>query len=315
MNGNKRTRYAVCGQPHKEEEPMKKIALLSVLVLALTVAAAAQNLPRFELNVYGGYGLKDVNLAGDYFFNWSSYWLTSIEESSTFTATSKGGMFFGGGLAYYFHPNIGVALNFGYFKTSIDSVTSSDLYWKWNDGRNYHAYPAVLDNPLEFIGTDNYFQSMPISFNIVGRFGQGSLQGYVQAGPTLFLNKAFLESEIVYGLTYVIPNVGYQTIDGIIVPMDLNQSWSSFGADFGGGLTFWFSPSIGITLDARYFFSPKKDFGWNFFLGEYEGFFGNINYDFDQTDVDGINEEGSLSMITINPSFFQFGIGIKIRLY
>ncbi len=50
---------------------MKKIAILSVLVLALTVGAAAQNLPRFELNVYGGYGLKNVNLAGDYFYNWS----------------------------------------------------------------------------------------------------------------------------------------------------------------------------------------------------------------------------------------------------
>ncbi len=45
-------------------------------------------------------------------------------------------MFFGAGLAYYFHPNIGVALNFGYFKTSVDSVTTSDLYWSWNDGRS-----------------------------------------------------------------------------------------------------------------------------------------------------------------------------------
>ncbi len=97
--------------------------------------------------------------------------------------------------------------------------------------------------------------------------------------------------------------------------MELNQSWSSIGADFGGGLTFWFSPSIGLTVDARYFFSPKKEFGWDFFLGEYEGFFGNIDYDFDDMDVDGINEEGSLSFISINPSFFQFGVGIKIRLY
>lgn len=294
---------------------MKKLAILSLLVLALTIGAAAQNLPRFEVNIFGGYGLKNVDLAGDYFFKWKSYWLTDIQESSTFEATSKGGMFFGGGFAYYFHPNIGVGLSFAYFKTAVESMTSSDLYWKWNDGRNYHAYPAVLKEPLEFMGTDNYFQAMPISFSLIGRFGQGRLQGYVQAGPTLFLNKAFLESEIVYGLTYVIPSWGYQSIDGIMVPMDLNQSWNSFGANFAGGMTFWLSPSIGITLDARYFFSGKKEFGWDFFLGEYEGFFGNIDYDFDDTDVDGINEEGSLSFITINPSFFQFGIGFKIRLY
>ncbi|MCX6561735.1 MAG: outer membrane beta-barrel protein [Candidatus Aminicenantes bacterium] len=285
---------------------MKKVGILTLLVLALATAGVAQNLTRFELNLFGGYGLTNVKGATNYGDSWSSYALTSVQESTTIDATSKGGMFFGGGLAYYFHPNIGVGVNFGYLKAAIDTTAAASFYWRWNDGRNF-TYT------FDYVGTDNFIQSMPISFNLIARFGQGNLQGYVQAGPTLYMNKIKLDSAIAYGVT----EIGlYQYVDALQIPVSIDQSWTKIGADFGAGLTFWFSPAIGLSLEARYFLCPKQILDWSFGLGNYDGyFFGTINMDFDQDSADYVIENGLISQIEINPSFFQFGLGVKIRLY
>lgn len=292
---------------------MKKAGLFVLLVLALATAGVAQNLTRFELNLFGGYGLTNVKGATDYADTWSSYALTSVQENTAIDAVSKGGIFFGGGLAYYFHPNIGVGVNFGYLKAAIDTTGAADFYWRWNDGRSY-TYT------FDYVGSDNFIQSMPISFNLIARFGQGNIQGYVQAGPTLYMNKIKLDSAIAYGATEIswilYPVLYNQYVDALQIPVSIDQTWTKIGADFGAGFTFWVSPAIGLSLEARYFLCPKQLLDWSFSLGNYDGyFFGTINQDFDQDSVDYVIENGLISQIEINPSFFQFGLGIKIRLY
>jgi hypothetical protein len=300
----------------KEEISMRKAGLFALLVLTLATAGVAQNLPRFELNVYGGYGLYNINTATDYNYSWtgSYYYLDMLGSSSNFTATSSGGVAFGGGLAFYFHPNIGIGLDFGYFRTSVESVTNSSMWFSWTGSSLVNYDTDYLDDPISVTGVDNYFQSMPISFNLIARFGQERFQGYFSAGPTLFMNKVFLQSEIALALE---GNIGwaYQAVDVIRVPTELNQSWTSFGVDFGAGFTYWLAPSFGMFLDARYYFSPKKTFDWTYFLDTYDGLYGNFYYDFDNTDVDWIYDQGQMTSLVINPSFLRLGLGFKIRLY
>ncbi len=288
---------------------MKKAVFLSALVLVLATAGLAQNLPRFELSLYGGYGLKDVALTSSYGYSWTGnyYYLDQLGSYSDFAASSKGGMDFGAGMTFYVHPNFGVGLSFNYFKTSVTSVTDSDMWWSWTYSGTYY-YSDYYD-AMSFIGMDNSFQSMQISLNFVGRFGTERFQGYLSAGPSLFMNKLFLESEIAYAAYWVL-----YAVDVFQIPTDMNQSWSSFGANFGAGFTFWLAPQVGIFFDARYYLSGSKTFDWTFYADEYEGLFGNFYYDFDEYDVEAIFENGEITPLEIKPGFLALAGGIKIRL-
>ncbi len=287
---------------------MKRLAIVSFFVLTVVAVSWAQSLPRFDITLYGGYGLTSLKGMSDYGDTWSSGLLKTVTESTAVDAKSKAGIFFGGALAFYFTPNIGVGLNFGYIKGKVDTTAASDFNWTWTENSSYNRQQ-------DYVGTDNYIQSMPLSLNLIARFGTERFQGFVQAGPTMFLNKVWLDSGFLYGVTQTISP--WQYVDALTVPIELNESWSGIGADFGAGFTFWFTPSIGLTLDARYFFCPKKTFDWSFITGQYNGtFFDAItNIDFSQDDVDYIFENSLFTPIDINPSFLQFGIGLKIRLY
>jgi len=295
---------------------MKRWVVFSLLALTLVATSWAQSLPRFDITLYGGYGLTSLKGISDYGDSWNHYSLTNVTESAAIDAKSKAGIFFGGGFGYYFTPNIGIGLNFGYIKGKVDTTSAAKFGWTWNDGRSFNK-------TSDFVGTDNSIQSMVLSLNLIGRFGGERLQGLVQAGPTMFFNKVMLDSAFLYGvsqITWIIyPWYYSQNVDALTIPIELNQSWTGFGVDFGAGLTYWFTPSLGLTLDARYFFCPKKTFDWSIFTGKYNGtFYTNItNITFDETDIDWMNEnaETPLTTIDVNPSFFQFGIGFKIRLY
>ncbi|MDD8026658.1 MAG: hypothetical protein PHI34_09085, partial [Acidobacteriota bacterium] len=281
-------------------------------------AGMAQNLPRFELNLYGGYGLKSIDTGTSFYYNWtgSYYYMDAWGASSNFNATGSGGPGFGGGFAFYFHPNIGIGFNFGYFRTALDTVTNSDMWWSWTyTSGNYYAYPdsGYLDEPMSMAGVSNYFQTIPISLNAILRFGRERFQGYFSFGPTLFLNKISVESELAYMLYY--GNWSYFAVDVIRVPTSINESWTSIGADFGAGFTFWVAPAFGIFFDARYYLSGTKTFDWTYSLNEYDGLFENLYYDFTQEDVNWLYDNGLINGIEIKPSFLQISAGIKIRLY
>jgi len=295
---------------------MKKIMMVMALVLVLAAAGSAQILPTFEFNLYGGYGLKNINAPGDYYYGWSGsyYYLAEFGNSSYFNTESSGGLTFGGGASFYFHPNIGVGLDFRYFRTAVTTTTDSDMWWAWWWSSTFHAYPDILSDPLSMTGTDNYFQSMPLSLNFIFRYGTDAFEAYASAGPTLFLNKVFLQSEIAYALEYN-EAWAYQAVDVILVPTEINESWTAFGGNFGAGFSFNVSPSIGLFVDARYFLCGSKLFDWTFYTGYYEGLMATLNYAFDSYDVDYLYSDNQITSIEIKPSSFQFVAGIKIRTF
>jgi hypothetical protein len=145
---------------------------------------------------------------------------------------------------------------------------------------------------------------------LILRFSQERFQGYFSFGPTLFLNKAFLESELAYPVYYV----GY-AVDVFMIPATVNQSWTSIGGNLGGGFTIWVAPAFGLFFDARYYLAGKKTVDWMFQQDEYLGLFDNFYYTFDSTDVDFVNSDFNPVLLQINPSFILLSGGIKIRLF
>jgi opacity protein-like surface antigen len=293
---------------------MRKAVVFSAIVLALASAGWTQNLPRFELGLYGGYGIRSLDVTSDYALDYNFLpgafgILKNIGGSSNLSATSSGGIGLGGSLSFYLHPNLGLGFNFGYFRASIDAVTDSEMWWAWTYSTE-PLYASDFIDPITMTGVDNYFQTIPLSLNFIARFGSERMQGYFSAGPTLFLNKILLQSEIAF------PSSSGYAVDVARVPLELNQNWTSIGFDVGAGLTYWASSSFGIVLDARYYLSGKKQLDWIITDGDYPGLFDIFLIHFDSNNADYLYEEGMItSPSEINPSFLQISAGVKIRLH
>lgn len=297
---------------------MKKLAMAMALVLGVVAPGLAQNSPRFELSFsYGGMA-RNLDAAGRYDYDWTGnlYNLDQLGSFSRFQITSQGGAGLGGGLSLFLTPSLGIGFNAWYFRTSVTAMSDSDMWWSWTDSGTYFAYDDVLDEPL-WMGADGDFRTIPISLNFIVRFGAKRFRGYFSGGPTLYINEIFIDSEIAYALvstTWI--GFTYQAVDVIRVPMKIDQRWTSFGLNIGGGITFWVVPAFGLVFDARFYSCGPRNCDWEFVTGEYAGLFGNLIYKFDQRDIDTIYGENRIKPpVLVDPSFLQFGLGVKIRLW
>ncbi len=290
---------------------MKKMLLGVVVILALASWTLAQTPEkRFELNLFGGYGFTSVNGTSTYQDVWSAFLFPSITETTVITAKSNNAPFFGAGFNYFFTPNVGLGLNVGYMKSGID--TTADLTFNYGSTETA-SWPSSGDS----------LTTIPVSLNVVAHFGEGPLQFFIEGGPTVFFNDAKIDSSIGYGvnwITYAYPYI-YSNLDVLQIPMNAydttsgKSTWTSFGANVGGGITYMVSPSIGLNLEARYFFCPTRDLTWNLVAGTYNGYFGtSTGWTFGSDDIQYITSNGLIDTIKINPSFFQVLVGLKIIL-
>ncbi len=304
---------------------MKKVFVTMLAVLALVSVSRAQ-MPeqRFELNLFGGYARTYVKGAATYADSWGYYLLNNVSESAAIATASKNAPFFGGGFNYFFTPNFGFGLNVGYLKSTLNTTSAFDFSWTWSGAGTHSEHQ-------DWASTADSLTSIPVSLNIVGRFGNGPIEGFLEAGPTIYFNDAIINTSLGYGVSEIIGY--YQYVDAIELPMtgfDMKQdisnsvkksTWIGFGANVGAGITFMFSPSIGLSLEARYFFCPEREFGWNIATGSYNGmFFGNItNWTITTDDTQAIFDSKNLNnnlltTIKINPSFFALQGGLKIKI-
>jgi len=298
---------------------VKRITMALALVLGIAASGLAQNLPRFELSFHYGGMTRNLDSAGSYNYDWTGtlYSLDQLGSFSRFHITSEGGAGLGGGLSLFLTPSLGIGFNAAYYRTSVLMMSESDMWWSWIDSGTYFAYDAVLDEPL-WMGADGDLRTIPLSLNFIVRFGAKHLLGYFSGGPTLYINRFFVDSEIVYALVSTTWNGFYyqQAVDVIRVPMKIDQRWTSFGFNIGGGLTVWVVPAFGLFCDIRFYSCGQRQFDWEFVTGEYDGLFGNLIYDFDQQDIDAIYEDGRIKPpVSIDPSFLQIGVGVKIKLW
>jgi len=291
---------------------VKKFCTILLMVFVAAAASWAQydNVKKFELSLYGGFALTQVRGTTAYEDTWEDLILPYINEKTDITANSKNAAFFGAGLSYFFTPNFGVQLNVGYLKADVPPTADFNYNWQWNTG-------STGSKTSTWTGTGS-LSTIPISLNLVGKFGQDGFAGYISGGVTLFNNSFEATSSIGYGFTYltVIWPYVYQNIDAIQVNMEVPKtSWMGFGGNIGAGVIIKLSDMFGLMIEARYFLCAKKDLDWNLITGNYNGLYTNYtNMTFSQDSANYIYDEGLLTKIQVNVSFFQITAGVKIFL-
>ncbi|MCJ7643577.1 MAG: hypothetical protein MUP28_03745, partial [Candidatus Aminicenantes bacterium] len=292
----------------REPEPMPEVRTQRV-----ERADAAQ---KFELSLYGGYALTQVNGQSNYTATWSSWYLDSATETTNITGKSPGAGSIGASFAYFFTPNFGIQLSGEFLlKGNIPMKSHFNFDYTWYTGSSYNE-------TADWKGTGG-LNSIPLSLDLVGRFGGGTIGGSVSAGATLFMNSFEADSAIGFGVTQIWRTYywwGYtdtQAVDALRIPAVIDKtSWTAFGGNLGASMTFKMSGKIGLFLDSRYFLCPAKEFDWGFVLGSYDGIFYDTitGFEFDQDSLEFIAEGNKMKRFKVNPSFFRIAAGIKFYM-
>jgi hypothetical protein len=289
---------------------MKKAIGLALSILALASGARAQMLKRHvELKLYTGYALTSITGRLLYSNQMSSPFgiFNPISESSSVGFNSKGCVFASGGIDFFWNENFGYQLNFGYLKADLPNTTAARLSYT----------NTVLDasgaKDFMWSGTGT-LSSIPVSLNLMVRLGTSRSWGCISAGPTLFHNTFEATSSVG---RRVIASDGpvSETLDFLRIPLQIYKTpWMSVGLDFGAGFTVYLSSKVGLFAEAKYFLCPVKEFPWTILMGTYNGELGNLTgVVFDQGGIDELLRKSDF-IDKINPSFFQFGLGLKIIL-
>jgi hypothetical protein len=297
---------------------MKKYTVIALaLALGLSAMAAAQPIlrdaprtPPFEFSLFGGIGLSQIKGTTNYQDQWYYNLLTSVTEQTAIATNAKRGYGGGGSLAYYFSPNFGLQVLFGYMKADIPNTAVCDFGWTWSDGTSFAKTGT-------WPGTGS-FSSMPLSLDLVGKFGGGVFEALFSAGVTMFMNTFEQNSFFGYGVTRIQYNADStytQYVDALKVGLKIPNGTlkrNAYGFNFGAGFTFNISDMIGIRADARYYYCPEQTVTWDFVLGNYDGiFFGDIKAEpFADADVQLLQDLGKTFAMTVNPSFIQISLGL-----
>jgi opacity protein-like surface antigen len=156
---------------------------------------------------------------------------------------------------------------------------------------------------------------MPVSLDLAGRFGDGPLSVNVSAGATLFNNSFEASSAISKGVSWYWISYINQAVDALAIPAEIPKtSWTAIGFNGGAGITFNFSPSLALLLDARYFFCPKKELDWTLVTGTYNGIFYTTITGQSFSASDASSALANMTTFQVNPSFIQITAGIKISI-
>jgi hypothetical protein len=298
-----------------EETSVKKLILIPLFLVGLSLFSLAQsNQPPFEFNLFGGYALTSVKGSTFYGNTWSSYFgqFNPINETTTIDLKSKNGVFFGGGFSFFFSPTFGLQMSAGFLKSDVPNTSNFQFsFRKVSDGQ------TSTDN-FAWFGTGT-LHTIPISLNLIAKFGNGRIAGYVSAGPTLYLNSFEAASSFGFGVQspYSKWFIGFidevDFIDALQVGLNIpSTSWTGIGGDFGTGFTYRIGPFLGLTLDARYYLCPDKELPWAFRLGDYNGVLNILNnFPFQQDRVDYVLGLSSFTT-KVNPSFLKITAGIDI---
>jgi len=300
----------------KEEKVREPEPVPEVRTQRVERADTAQK--KFELSLYGGYALTQVDGQSNYTGTWGYKLLRTITQTTNITGKSPGAGSIGASFAYFFTPNFGVQLSGEFLlKGNIPMKSHFNFDYTWYTGASYNE-------TADWKGTGG-LNSIPLSLDLVGRFGGGTIGGSVSAGATLFMNSFEADSAIGWGVTqyswywiwYPYYYYEWQAVDAVRIPAVIDKtSWTAFGGNFGASLTFKMSDKIGLFLDGRYFLCPAKEFDWGFVLGTYDGIFYDTitDVEFGQDDVDYLAEGNKVKPFKVNPSFFRIAAGIKFYL-
>lgn len=260
-----------------------------------------------ELSINIGGGFFGLDSSSTYSDSGSMFLITNFQERSVLNSSSKNGIFLGGSLSYFVNKNFGIQASVGYIQSKVPSKTAFDFKWTWYDGSSYSKQENWDGN--------GDLSSMPISFNFVGKFGEKAIKFYISGGYTLFSNKfradsfmgmvlSDIETYYLYGIEYYI-----QYVDGLKVPVRIEESWNSSGFNVGGGLDISLSDNLALNIDGRYYSCPSKKLAWTYVTGNYDGLYGDYNWSVGRDAAEYYRN--NTSPLDARPSFFHISGGIK----
>ncbi len=291
---------------------MRKLLVGLGLCLLATSVGFAQfgGAGEFSFKVFGGFSLAQTKGLSQYSDLWDGRVVSDIEEFADIDYKANNGIAFGGALAYMFSPNFGLELGGALFSQKIPNDTLA--------GWGFSFAGSSYGEEYEFSG-EGKMTVVPIFLNLVGRFSSGMMDFNLSGGPTLYLNSAEATATGLFGdnywwvETYWWGTVTYETLDFFPIAMEVpSTSWTGFGFNVGGSVDFNLSPMMALFLDVRYFFCPKRDLGWTYLSGYYDGMWENL-YDW-EIYADQADYAADLTTpFQVNPSFFSISGGFKIR--
>jgi opacity protein-like surface antigen len=292
----------------------KHLLLIFVIPAFLISIGFAEQPPgvskdRIEFSFTIGAGKPGISSTSEYSDSGSYYLITNFQERSTLTAPTKSAVSFRGSIAYYASPAIGVELSIGRVRTGVTPSTSFNYDWRWSDGRS-------VQKRENWTGSGN-LSILPISINIVGKLGRGSTITYVSGGYSLYSNNFEASSSMGMVVNWISYYYRYgikfttHTTDGLKIPVEINESWSSSGFNIGAGMGIQLNGGTSLYAEARYYYCPPRHLKWNYLEGTYQGLYTDYSW------IIG-NEATSLyesdtTPLEVNPSFFNISAGIRFR--
>jgi hypothetical protein len=273
---------------------------------------------KFELSLSGGLAIPRLRGSTQYADSWNHDFLTQVRERTAIEVTAGRPPSVEVGLAYFWSPNVGVQLAAGFQDADVGTAAFSEIHWTWSPQVGNGSFSRSTD----WRGTGR-LRTIPISLNLIVRIEGPRLGIFVSGGPTVFFSSFSAETAFGFGFTKTDPPVVPapkvdQFVDALGVGLELvDRSWNALGANVAVGAVYRLGDSLGLTLEGRFFAGPKKIFRWDFVLGEYDGLYFSGDYPilravpFTAEDVTFIGDRGTMTELTVNPSFFRLAAGIK----
>jgi hypothetical protein len=289
---------------------MKKTTGIVFMSIILAVAgfgqsaAPYQRTSRFEFGFWGGYGLGSAAGSAHYDSLWSisPLGLGLVEEVGSIDFRTRNGAGIGASAAFFLSPGFGLEFSLGFAYTDAPLTSSYELT------RNLLLGGTEASSGFEWPGCGSMV-SLPLSFDLVIRFGSGMWSGYASLGPTLFLHGFSAESHLGFATT------AGPGLDALKVGLETgSRFWLAPGGNAGAGLAVKLTPMLSAVLDVRYYLSPAKTLSWDVVTGSYPGLFREaVTYQVGDPAAAVIRNLYDLSF-SVRPSFLQIAAGIKLRL-
>ncbi len=289
---------------------MKKIFKLlgiTVLIFCFAASLSAQiqrpSKPfKIELGInFGstlGYGVTESSYS---YGSWSAYWFDIDSEYGDITPELSTPMLFGANISLITRMGIGVqfALDYNFNSDITGSSTwgaSGFDYWYWENINESNSWDVT--------GT---VKMMVLSLNVLYKYDAGMFCPWFAAGGSYYTGNIESSSVVAWGFSDP-----WGDFDYFGFPIEMNEDLSGIGFNVGGGADIQFTPSIALTVEARYFILKKHEMYWETNIStENTSYVYGVTYTFTNPSVieDGINE--IIDPLEFNASYPKLAVGVK----
>lgn len=235
-----------------------------------------------------------------YHHEWSTSRFPGVVENNFLSVDPDPALSVSALFSFYPIPHFGVQAGFGYLKSPLAGLSVFDF--KPPSG-------PVIARQDRWEATGE-LTAVPLCLNLAARTGPGTIQAFASAGLSVILNSVLAKSAAGLGAAAASAG-GEERLDAFKIPVEVeDQTWTSIGANIGGGVAVRLGRRIALSAEIRYFLCPAKDFGWTWAPGVYNGLTGNISgFNFSKEPARLAGQRTTL--MTIRPAFIQAAVGLK----